>query len=300
MNYQRTKILVELSNETSKSAVIFKRERQKQIQKLVLEKSGMKSDILGDADFEILSNEWDKVKDAIAKGFVFESLDELFNKTYELDKKRYYAFTQEIKKAIQVFNVYLYGDKGNGKSHFCKEIAKELKREILVQNMAETPYDFVGLTDIQGNYTYSLIEQAFKYGKIIVFEEMDAYAPSALIFLNSVLEQNYITTIKGEVIERHPNTLVLATGNTDLLTPNLNYSNRNVIDIATADRFLRYHFDNYEFLNYKVSGVHYERISKIIDINRGERSVRNFKRLTIAIENNLNIDLVAKSILEVK
>ena len=40
--------------------------------------------------------------------------------------------------------------KENGKSYFCKELAKSLNKELIVQNSAITPLDFQGTKDIQG------------------------------------------------------------------------------------------------------------------------------------------------------
>ena len=73
------------------------------------------------------------------------------------------------------------------------------------------------------------------------------------------MEQGYITTLDGEIIEKHPKTVIVACGNTDLLTPSMQYSERNTIDIATADRFLRFKMPNYEYLNKLVAGNYYEK-----------------------------------------
>ena len=73
------------------------------------------------------------------------------------------------------------------KSHLAKELAQNLGLELIVQNSAMSSLDFQGMKDIQGRYTYSLLELAFKGGKsktgaLLVLEEMDSYNPNALIF----------------------------------------------------------------------------------------------------------------------
>lgn len=303
---EKKALLNEIKVNNSQQAKIFKAERKEQITKIIFETTTENDDLvyMSETDFEVLKHEYEQVKDAESRGIIFETMEQLLNGKSDLEKQEYFAFINKVKGALNVkepsngFNVYLWGDKGNGKSHFCKELAKELEREIVVQNFAMTGYDFQGLVDIQGNYHYSLIEQAFKFGFVAVFEEIESYDPTANIYLNSVLEQGYITTRTGEVIKRHPNTIIIATGNTDLLTPSLNYANRNTLDIATIDRFLRIKMPNFEFLNRLVSGNNYEIISKTIDNEHGQRSVRNFVRLNKIIKLGLNLQEHAKSILE--
>ena len=116
---------------------------------------------------------------------------------------------------------------------------------------------------------------------------MDSYNPDALIYLNSILEQKYITTLDGEIIEKHPNTIVVACGNTDLLTPSMLYSIRNTIDIATADRFYRVFMPNFEFINKKVAGTHYEVINKKIEEMHKKKSVRNFFKIKASNRSRL-------------
>lgn len=300
----RKDFLTNLKINKSKGFDIFKKEKSKEIIMLVNEIANPAdtNEFLPEADFEILVKTYEKVREAVNHGFEFETLSELEDNKETLEKREYENFVEKVKKATNVFNVYLYGDKGNGKSYFCKELAKSLNKELIVQNSAITPLDFQGTKDIQGRYTYSLLELAFlggknKKGAVLVFEEMDSYNPDALIYLNSILEQKYITTLDGEIIEKHPNTIVVACGNTDLLTPSMLYSIRNTIDIATADRFYRVFMPNFEFINKKVAGTHYEVINKKIEEMHKKKSVRNFSRLKQAIEVGLNLQDSAEAIL---
>lgn len=301
---EKREFIVKLKNCVGTSWDVFKREKQNEILVLVNELADLNTkEKLSVADFEILVKTFEKVEKAVAKGFVFETLAELDDNKDNFLKKEYECFVDKVKTSIKGFNVYLWGDKGNGKSHFCKTMAATTGREIIVQNFAITGLDFQGVKDIQGRYTYSLLEQAFlggknKKGAVLVLEEMDSYSASALIYLNSVLEQGYITTLEGEIINRHPNTIVLACGNTDLLTPSMAYSERNVIDTATADRFLRIKMPNFEYLNKLVSGEHYERINSKIEEKHATKSVRNFIRLKKIIELGLDLNEFAETILE--
>lgn len=300
---EKRDFIIKLKSCVGESWDVFKREKQYEILVLVNELADTSSkEKLSVADFEILVKTFEKVEKAVAKGFEFSSLAELDDNKDNFLKKEYECFVEKVKTAIKGFNVYLWRDKGNGKSHFCKTIAETTGREIIVQNIAITGLDFQGVKDIQGRYTYSLLELAFlggknKKGAVLVLEEMDSCSASALIYLNSVLEQGYITTPEGEIIYRHPNTIVLACGNTDLLTPSMAYSERNVIDIATADRFLRIKMPNFEYLNKLVSGEHYERINSKIEEKHATKSVRNFIKLKKIIELGLDLNEFAETIL---
>lgn len=301
---ERRELLTILKTKKDKGFDVFKKEKSAEIillaNEIIAKTKGEKptTEVLAQADFEILVKVFEKVEEAVKKGFEFETLSELDDNKDELLKKEHDKFFETAQKIIKGgFNLYLYGDKGNGKSYFAKEVAKTENREILVQNMAQTAMDFQGQKDIQGRYSYSLIELAYKNGAVLVLEEMDSYNPNALIYLNSVLEQGYITTLEGEKIERHPNTIVIACGNTDLLTPNMKYSERNTIDLATADRFFRVFMPNFEYLNKKVSGKNYEIINAKIEELHKTKSVRNFVNLNKAIKCGLNLDFSAEALL---
>jgi MoxR-like ATPase len=298
----KKEFLTKLRNAKGTCVDVFKNEKQKEITILIEEMAGIDTSNLGEADFDLLVKLFDKVLDAEKRGIVIETLADLTEKKQDLEKQEYFNFMDTVRKALKVFNVYLWGDKGNGKSHFAKTLAKETGREIFVQNFAITPLDFQGFKDIQGRYTYSLLELAFLGGKerkgaVLVLEEMDGYNANALIFLNSVLEQGYITTADGEVIHRHPNTTIIACGNTDLLTPSLAYTERNVIDIATADRFLRIKMKNFDYINKQVAGEYYEQINEKIESLHKTKSVRNFVNIRKGLEAGLDIDFLAERLL---
>lgn len=304
---EKREFITKLKSKKSRGFEIFKTEKQKEILAIINELAYSENDAekIKPADFAILVEILKKVEEAEEKRFEFDCLDDLNeNNRDNFEKKEYEYFIEKVKKATKGFNVYLWGDKGNGKSHLAKELAQNLGLELIVQNSAMSSLDFQGMKDIQGRYTYSLLELAFKGGKsktgaLLVLEEMDSYNPNALIFLNSVLEQGYITTLDGEIIEKHPKTVIVACGNTDLLTPSMQYSERNTIDIATADRFLRFKMPNYEYLNKLVAGNYYEKITAKIEELHGIKSVRNYARLKKILDLDLDFNESAESILSV-
>ena len=166
---ERRELLTILKTKKDKGFEVFKREKSAEIillaNEIIAKQNGEKptTEILAQADFEILVKVFEKVEEAVKRGFEFETLSELEDNKDELLKKEHDKFFENVKKIIfGGFNLYLWGDKGNGKSHFAKELAKSVNREILVQNMAQTAMDFQGQKDIQGRYTYSLIELAYK------------------------------------------------------------------------------------------------------------------------------------------
>ena len=104
--------------------------------------------------FDLLVKLFDKILDAEKRGIIIESLADLTEKKDDFEKQEYFNFMDTVRKALKVFNVYLWGDKGNGKSHFAKTLAKETGREIFVQNFAITPLDFQGFKDIQADIVF--------------------------------------------------------------------------------------------------------------------------------------------------
>lgn len=92
---------------------VFKNEKQKEITLLIEEMAGIETSVLGEADFDLLVKLFDKVLDAEKRGIVIESLDDLTEKKQDFEKQEYFTFMDVVRKSLKVFNVYLWGDKGN-------------------------------------------------------------------------------------------------------------------------------------------------------------------------------------------
>jgi cobaltochelatase CobS len=83
-------------------------------------------------------------------------------------------------------------------------------------------------------------------GAVLVFDEIDAAHPAALVTLNDCLAATAGTTIRladGTMAPRPERLFIIATANTFGTGPNAQYVGRNALDAATLDRFATVEID---------------------------------------------------------
>ncbi len=137
--------------------------------------------------------------------------------------------------------IYLFGQKGTGKSHLAKQVATYLELPY-----EETPMS-AGATrgDLLGRFTASperpfipaAFPQIYGSGGVFNFEEMDAALAEMIIVLNNALAGNHFyNSMSGEHVNRSENFIAMATANTLALGANSKYI-RERLDAATLDRW---------------------------------------------------------------
>jgi len=138
--------------------------------------------------------------------------------------------------------IFLVGEFGTGKSWLAGQIA-----DYLGVDYGETPM-CLGATrgDLLGRFTANP-DQAFiaarfaeiyGNGGVFNFEEFDAGDPGLLIVLNNAMAGNHFyNSMNGDMIERSPEFIAVATGNTYGYGANTRYTAREHLDEATLDRW---------------------------------------------------------------
>ncbi len=142
--------------------------------------------------------------------------------------------------------VMLIGPAGTGKSFIARQVAGEIKTEAHPDGLpyGETPMtpgatrgDLLGRHTLEGFITSQFVE-IYSGGGVFNFEEMDASDPSMLIVVNNALASDRLfNSANGEVYERHPDFVPVATANTFGLGADAKYTGREKLDLATIDRF---------------------------------------------------------------
>lgn len=142
--------------------------------------------------------------------------------------------------------VMLIGPAGSGKSHLAKAVAKTITTESHPEGLpyGETPMtpgatrgDLLGRHTLEGFITSQFVE-IYSGGGVFNFEEIDASDPSMLIVVNNALASDQLfNSANGEVYDRHPDFVPVATANTFGLGANAQYTGREKLDLATIDRF---------------------------------------------------------------
>lgn len=163
-------------------------------------------------------------------------------------------------------NVYLWGRAGTGKTVYAKNVAKYLnfyynngvnnfpvgsveykqgsEEAFYILNCSQwtSPMQIVGGFSISG-YTYGQLELAWKYGGVLILDELPKLDPNTAGLLNEALsmanETNpVLTSGSGERIPKHKDFMVVGAGNTNMKSTSANFGGNNRQDYSLVDRFV--------------------------------------------------------------
>jgi MoxR-like ATPase len=143
--------------------------------------------------------------------------------------------------------VMLVGPAGSGKSFTSRQIAKALNLNFYATSMSAGVDESI----LQGwllpvgeggkfEYVYSVFATAFKFGGVMLIDELDAADPNMLLIINdAVANGEFIVPMKHEdpVIKRHPDFRLIVAANTFGHGSDRKYVGRNQLDEATLSRF---------------------------------------------------------------
>ena len=142
-------------------------------------------------------------------------------------------------------HVYLAGPAGGGKTHVVGQVAEALGRPFYTTGALLTKYEAIGHVDPNGNYHSTAVREAYEHGGILNWDEVDASMPAALVALNAMLS-NDVYQFPDKAVNRHPDFVVIASGNTYGRGADREYVGRMQLDAATLDRFafISFEYDN--------------------------------------------------------
>jgi len=135
-------------------------------------------------------------------------------------------------------HVYLYGAPGSGKSHASKQVADAIGVPYgFISLNPQTPDSrLLGFIDANGNYRSTLFHDIYQNGGVFCIDEVDNASPSLLTTLNSALENGHMAFPNG-LVAKHPDFVLIATGNTCGKGANPMFPERRPFDAAFAERF---------------------------------------------------------------
>ncbi|MDR2828622.1 MAG: AAA family ATPase [Acholeplasmatales bacterium] len=139
---------------------------------------------------------------------------------------------------------FLVGPSGTGKSTAVEQAARALNLMFYTANRVQNAFELTGYNDASGKYVSTQFYEAYKYGGLFFFDEVDASAPEALVTINTAIAQKYMS-FPGDVIpvDMHKDFKMVAAGNTYGNGSSREYCGRNALDAATLDRFMVIEWD---------------------------------------------------------
>ncbi len=135
-------------------------------------------------------------------------------------------------------HVYLYGPAGSGKNVLCEQVAKALSAEFFYLNTLYTKYDITGFMDATGKFIETIAYKFLKSERgVLMLDEIDNSQAEALIPINALLANGYLTFANGETLYLDDNHRIIAAGNTNGQGATEEYNGRYKMDESTRDRF---------------------------------------------------------------
>lgn len=133
-------------------------------------------------------------------------------------------------------NVYLYGPAGSGKTTAGRKCADAFKLPFYFTGKIDSEYLLLGFNNAQGDTVRTQFREAYEYGGVFLFDEIDRSAPSAFTALNAALA-NGICAFPDGVIAMHPDFKCIAAGNTRMSGADNTYTAGQQQDASSIDRF---------------------------------------------------------------
>jgi DNA polymerase III delta prime subunit len=157
-------------------------------------------------------------------------------KSHPVGSKRHQIFDALRMAVAAKVNVFLVGPAGSGKTTVAKQVAHSLGLRFHFNGAIHSEYKLTGFRDAQGKVHRTAFREAFEYGGLYLFDEIDASQPAALLAFNAALA-NGMFDFPDRNVQAHPNFRCIAAANTWGKGATMDYVGRNVLDAATMDRF---------------------------------------------------------------
>ena len=109
--------------------------------------------------------------------------------------------------------VLLHGKAGTGKTTLAKQIAQALGLDFYKQGFAGTKYDYTGYIDANGQRVETPAAKAYKYGGLLLLDEIFASDPQALLAINGMRDGDPVE-FAGELIYPHKDFRLVCADNT--------------------------------------------------------------------------------------
>lgn len=148
------------------------------------------------------------------------------------------SFEAVLRIVGQRVNVWLPGPAGSGKTTAAHAVAEALTLPFYAVSVGPqtSQSQLLGYYDANGRYVTTQLRQAYEHGGVFLLDEVDAGSPAVLVTINALLANGH-ASFPDKVVERHPDFVLVAAGNTYGQGADRQYVGRQQLDAATLDRF---------------------------------------------------------------
>lgn len=147
---------------------------------------------------------------------------------------------RDTEKVIQYLaaktNVYLHGPAGSGKTTVAQKCAEAFGLQFYMAAKVESEYLLLGFRDARGEVVRTPFRDAFEYGGVFLFDEMDRSGASALTAINAALANGFCA-FPDALVHMHPDFKCIGAGNTKLTGATHEYTGASRMDASVINRF---------------------------------------------------------------
>lgn len=145
-------------------------------------------------------------------------------------------FDKVLQFVAQGRSIMLVGPAGCGKTRLAEDVATALGKDYYFSGKAACETKLIGYKDGYGTFQRTQFVDAYEHGGVFLFDEIDGWAPDALIAVNAPLAGRWGDFPCGKV-QRHDDFVAIAAANTFGRGADREYVGREQLDAATLDRF---------------------------------------------------------------
>lgn len=131
---------------------------------------------------------------------------------------------------------YLVGPAGSGKTTIAEQIAEALKLSFYFAAKVQSEFTLLGFINAAGDIVRTPFREAYEHGGVFLFDEVDGSNANALNAFNAALANSHCP-FPDKSVDRHPDFIAIAAGNTFGRGADRQYVGRTQLDAATLDRF---------------------------------------------------------------
>jgi len=139
-------------------------------------------------------------------------------------------------------NIWIAGPAGSGKTTAAMNCAKALGMNFYANGAITSSFELFGFIDAGGVYHRTPCRDAYEHGGVYIFDDTDGSDPNATTAFNMLLANGHCAFPDG-MVKRHPECIIIATGNTWGNGATADYVGRNRLDGAFLNRFVKLPWD---------------------------------------------------------